>query len=229
MALTIWTFFGAGSAPVSQQVLTTTREMLLELSPAGSRVDTRALDQHYMVLEASRDADASRLRFADELGSEQEARLAATIWLPDELEDPELRAVDTIERLHGLDPEPVTSAVCDSRIHLDLVGDDEPPKAYVVVSVTRAANITRDEYMWYYRAHHVPQAKALRPLFVRYSTHRVLYSRGDFAQDNITVQEYKSMEEVDRHVRKRVENASMNDQANFLSKVDYYAGDRALL
>ncbi|MGE2716444.1 hypothetical protein ACQI4L_20515 [Mycolicibacterium litorale] len=74
-------------------------------------------------------------------------------------------------------------------------------------------------------------AKSLQPLYTRYSTHRVLYVRGDFAEDGITVQEFPTRDDLARHVRKRFEpdDESFKDLANFLSKVDFYTGEHAVL
>lgn len=230
MALTIWTLL-PGDVTVTQDQLQKTKSDVLSCAPDGSRVQVRGIDQHFMLFEVSADGGPSRPIFGDELANDHLARIAATVWLPDGLEDPEVRAVETIDRLHALTPEPLASAVCDSQFHLDLTETAGEPTAHVVILLTKAAHTTRDESIWHYRTHHVPMAKALQPLYTRYSTHRVLHTRGDFPEDGVTVQEFPSHDAMTRHVQKRFEpdDDSFQDLANFLSKVDFYSGDHAVL
>jgi hypothetical protein len=151
--------------------------------------------------------------------------------LPDDLEDPEACAVDVIDRLHRQIPEPLSSVVCDSQVHLDLTEARGTPTAHVVILLTKAHTNTRDESIWHYRTHHVPMAKSLQPLYTRYSTHRVLHARGEFTEDGLTVQEFPSRDHLTQHVRKRFlpDDDSFKDLANFLSKVDFYTSDHAVL
>src|ERR1700712_3967695 len=109
MALTIWTLL-PGDVPVTQDQLQNTKSDVLSCAPDGSRVQVRGIDQPFMLFEVSADGGPSRPIFGDELANDHLARIAATIWLPDDLEDPEVRAVETIDRLHAGTSEPLASA-----------------------------------------------------------------------------------------------------------------------
>lgn len=228
MALTIWTFLPGGDT-VTEEELRKVKNTVQSCAPDGSRVQARGVDQHFMLFDV--DADSERPVFGDELSNEHPARIAATIWLPDDLEDPEACAVETIDRLHRQTPEPLSSVACDSQVHLDRTETSGAPTAHVVIFLTKAHADTRDESIWHYRTHHVPMAKSLQPLYTRYSTHRVLHARGDFVEDGLTVQEFPSHDHLTRHVQKRFEpdDESFKDLANFLSKVDFYTGEHAVL
>jgi hypothetical protein len=227
--LTVMTFLGGGRTPASADELSAVKARLDELAPPGSRTDVRALDDHYMTLDIPSPPARPRVRESADLDDDLEARIAGTIWLSDELDDLELVAANTCTQVDDV-LGARTTAVFDSRVHLDLVGDGEQPAAYVLVPIARAAARTRDEFIWYYRTHHVPLAKSVGPRFTRYTTHRVLHTRGDFGRDGITVQEFPSLAEIDAHVKTRIEpsDVTINDLENFMSRVDYYVGDRAV-
>ncbi|QYL23801.1 hypothetical protein [Mycolicibacterium diernhoferi] len=226
--MTIWTFL-PGEQAVSAADLQQAKESVLSCAPAGSRVQARGIDEHFMLFDVA--VDPSRPTFGDELGNDHPARIAVTIWLPDGIEDPEVRAMETLDRLHGQDPAPLASAVCDSQFHLDITEVTGEPSAHVVILLTKAAHTSRDEAIWHYRSHHVPMAKSLQPFYTRYSTHRALHVRGDFPEDGITVQEFPSRDAMTRHIQKRFEpdDDSFQDLANFLSKVDFYTGEHFVL
>jgi hypothetical protein len=228
MAMTIWTFL-PGPQSVTRQDLEQAKARVSHCAPVGSKVQMRAVDEHFMLFDVA--VDPTGPRFGDELSSGHPARIAATVWLPEGIADPEVQAMATLDRLHEGDPEPVGSAACDSHIHLDLTAEAGEPTDHVVILLTRAEHKTRDESIWHYRSHHVPMALSLQPLYTRYSTHRTLHARGAFAEDGLTVQEFPSRDALTAHVQKRFEpdDDSFQDLANFLARVDFYSGGHAVL
>jgi hypothetical protein len=148
------------------------------------------------------------------------------VWLPD-APLVESQAQRLVHELRA-ETDAVGTGVFHHRIHLDEVGAGPTPAAYAVILNIRQQRHTRDEYMWYYRTHHVPLAIALKPKFVRYSTHRVLHAEGRVIADAVTVQEFPSAADIREHlaVRLRPQDEGINDLGNFIGQVDYLLGSR---
>lgn len=122
----------------------------------------------------------------------------------------------------------LSCAALETRVHLDLVGAVAPPAAYAFIMNKRQQRHTRDEFFWYYRTNHTSLAKALKPRFVRYATHRVLHSRGELFEDGVTVQEFPHLADFWEHIKVRTESGdeAFDDIRNFVGVVDYWVGDR---
>jgi hypothetical protein len=222
------TFFGGGTN-LPDDRLREAKRVAEEIAPQGSRVQARALDEHYMRITLPAEGGRPEIVHADGLRGERDVAAAVVLWLSDSLDGVELEAKNAAERLDR-ELDAFGTGVFDARIHLDRVGGGDAPKAYAMIMNTRQQRHTRDEYIWYYRTHHVPLAKDLGPAFLRYSTHRVLFSSSDFIQDAVTLQEFPSLEALDGHVKTRIrpEDEGINDIGNFIGQVDYYIGDRVL-
>jgi hypothetical protein len=222
------TFFG-GSGELTSAELKAAKKIAEGLAPYGSRVEIRALDDHYMQIALPQDGAQARLLRSDSLTAPRPASGVAMVWMAPAIGTLESTAAKTVILLHEA-LAGTASAVFDPKVHLDKVIPGQPPSAYAVIMNTRQARHTRDEYMWYYRTHHVPLAVDLDPLFIRYSTHRVLWSSGAFVQDAVTLQEFPNMEDLDRHVAIRIRpvDSAINDLGNFIGQVDYFVGDRSV-
>jgi hypothetical protein len=213
--------------PVSDDELRQTWAQARDLAPESARVVARALDRHYMVLTVPEATPA--ITMEPDLPPERIGSIALDIQLADGLEV-EAEAAALIDRLEqALAPEAI--AAFHTSLHLDLVtGDAAEPPAFTFTINNRRPEHSREDYVWLYRTQHVPLAKAIGPLFVRYITHHTLYERGSVFGDTITIQEYASIDDIDRHIRTRTapSDDAINDIVNIVGHVDYYIGDRVI-
>jgi hypothetical protein len=227
MPLTVMAVFGP-TTPATDAELAEALTTARGLAPDAARVEIRGLDRHYMLLTVPE--TTPEVRMEPDLPAERIGSIAVTIWLSDGTEVEEVAASLLVRLEQAFAPEAV--AAFHASVHLDLVpaGATQPP-AFTFTINRRRPEHTRDQYMWYYRTRHVPLAKSVQPRFVRYLTHRTLYERGNVFDDAITIQEYASIEEIDRHIKTRTapSDSTINDLENFIGAVDYYIGDRLLV
>lgn len=230
MPLVIMSFFGDGKhAPLSDADLQRAHETGQSLAPEGCKAETRALDRtfidsHYPAGEAPSIVLDDPERLPPPISSG-----AVSIWMDDAIDNLELRTREVAQALHEA-LGAVGTATFDARRHLDLVGQNPTPTLQAVAVVERRGDLDRDTFMQYYRTHHVPLAKRLKPRFTRYTTYRTLETIGAFPGDCVTIQEYPSLDELREHLRTRTSqgDSAGDDVGNFITHLTYNIGERTL-
>lgn len=230
MPLVIMSFFGDPSAtPISDTDLKGAYKIGQSVAPSGCKVEARALDRTFIDSYYS-PGEPPRIALDDpERLPPPIAAGAVSIWMDDAIDNLELRTREVSEALHKA-LNAIGTATFDARRHLDLVGDAPTPTLQAVAVVERRGDLDRDTFMQYYRTHHVPLAKKLKPRFTRYTTFRTLEKIGSFPGDCVTIQEYPSLDELREHLRTRTSqgDSAGDDVGNFITHLTYNIGERTL-
>ena len=233
MSVSIISFFPAqGSGPLSDDQLKAALKTAKDLAPAGSKVEVRALDDTYLEIDYPTPGSEPTVARAGMYGElpKPYAPAIVTIWFDDALDNLELKVQETAKALHGALKARGTGTF-DTRCHLDLTNGGPPPKLQAVIVINRRTTLDRDQFIQYYRTHHVPLAKSLGPKFTRYTTFRLLEAEGDFTADCVTFQEYPSYDEIVAHMNNRVrsDDTAHNDVGNFNQHIVYNIGERTFV
>jgi len=232
MPLAIISFFGdSRTAPVSDADLKRAWKLAQSVVPEGSKVEARALDRTFLHMRYPKPDGAPEVKLNDPASLPPPiAAGAITVWMDDALDNVELKTQQTAKALHeALSAR--TTGTFDARRHLDRVGNGTTPTLQALAVVERRPDLDRDTFMQYYRTHHVPLAKSLKPRFVRYTTFRLLERIGDFPGDCVTLQEYPSLDELLTHLTTRTakNDTAGDDIGNFIAQLVYNIGERTLV
>jgi hypothetical protein len=230
MPLVIMSFIGAGeAAPMADAALQTAYDAAKDIAPPGCRVEARALDRTFLDCRYS-PGQPPRIIIDDMAGlPDPIAAATVSIWMDGAIDNLELRTHEIATELHAALGATGT-AIFDARRHLDLVGHAPSPTLQAVAVVERRRGLDRDTFMQYYRTHHVPLAKSLKPRFTRYTTFRTLETISTFPGDCVTIQEYPSLEALRQHLYTRTADgdAAGDDIDNFIAHLTYNIGERMI-
>lgn len=230
MPLVVTSFFQAGSAaPISDADLASAYRIGVSLAPEGCRVEARALDRTFLDCRYPEGAAPQVILDDPDRLPAPVSAAAISIWMDDGIDNLELRTRDVSVALHDA-LAAIGTATFDARRHLDLVGDGPAPTLQAVAVVEGRPELDRDSFMQYYRTHHVPLAKRLKPRFTRYTTFRTLEKIGDFVGDCVTIQEYPSLDELRQHLVTRTSDGDTagDDVGNFIAHLTYNIGERTI-
>lgn len=230
MPLVIMSFFGDGAAaPITDPDLHRAYAIAQSKAPDGCKVEARALDRTFIDNHYQRGVPPTVIFDDPERLPSPISSGVISIWMNSALDNVEMRTREVAQALHdALDA--IGTVTFDARCHLDLVRDGPTPTLQAVAVVERSADLDRDSFIQYYRTHHVPLAKSLKPRFMRYTTFRTLERIGTFNGDCVTIQEYPSLDAIREHLLTRTSqgDSAGDDIVNFITHLTYNIGERTL-